>query len=209
MSHEISLINNVAQPGSVKTVNECELWELKKPAFEKIKESSLSSNYKENLDFLKSINLPMKEDIKLEIADHLIKSKYKSRETICGEGEIMCCLYLIKEGEVNYFKNKRLSKTYKRRDYFGEEALFEGHRNTYDIVAKTDCTIFSISIDFFHNVFGKGKDFKDQLYFSSLKIAFSKSSNFNSVNLFILNRIFNYFKFIEKAPMSQKKCASF
>ena len=192
---EISLINNVAQPGSVKTVNECELWELKKLAFEKIKESSLSSNYKENLGILKSINLPLKEDIKLEMANHLIKNKYKARETICAEGEIMCCLYLIKEGEVNYFKNKRLSKTYKRRDYFGEEALFEGHRNTYDIVAKTDCTIFSISIDFFHNVFGKGKDFKDQLYFSSLKIAFSKSSNFNSVNLFILNRIFNYFNF--------------
>ena len=192
---EISLINNVGQPGAVKTINECELWELKKSVFEKIKDSSLNSNYKENLDFLKSINLPMKEDIKLEMANHLIKNKYKSRETICGEGEIMSCLYLIKEGEVNYSKNNRLSKTYKRRDYFGEEALFEGHRNAYDIIAKTDCTIFSISINFFHNIFGKGKDFKDQLYFSSLKIAFFKSTNFNSVSPLLLNKIFNSFIF--------------
>jgi hypothetical protein len=107
----------------------------------------------------------------------------------------MSCIYLIKEGEVNYFKNKRLSKTYKRKDYLGEEALFEGHRNTYDIVAKTDCIIFSISIDFFHNFFGKGKDFKDQLYFSSLKMAFLKSTNFNSLSPFLLNKIFNSFNF--------------
>ena len=192
---DISLINNVAQPGTVKTINECELWELKRSVFEKIKESLLNNNYKENLDFLKSINLPMKDDIKLEMANYLIKSKYKSHETLCEEGEIMSCLYLIKEGEVNYFKNKRLSKTYKRKDYFGEEALFEGHRNTYDIVAKTDCIIFSISIDFFHNLFGKGKDFKDQLYFSSLKMAFFKSTNFNSLSPFLLNKIFNSFNF--------------
>jgi len=191
---ETSLINNVTQPGTVKTLSECELWELKKSAFEKIKESSLKSNYKENLDFLKSINLPMKDDLKMDMAKYLIKNKYKSRETICAEGEIMSCLYLIKDGEVNYFKNKRASKTYKRKDYFGEEALFEGHRNAYDIVAKTDCALFSISIDFFHNHFGKGKDFKDQLYFTSLKIAFFKSTNFNSVNP-LLNKIFNSFNF--------------
>ncbi len=116
---ETSLINNVAQPGTVKTVNECELWELKKSVFEKIKENSLKNNYKENVYFLKNINLPMKEDIKLDMANYLIKNKYKYLETICGEGEIMNCLYLIKEGEVNYFKNKKLSKTYKRKEYFG------------------------------------------------------------------------------------------
>ena len=190
---ETSLINNVPQPGTVKTMNECELWELKKSAFDKIKENSLKNNYAENLDFIKNINLPMKDDIKLDLPNYLIKNKYKSREIICSEGEIISCIYLIKEGEVNYFKNKRLSKTYKRREYFGEEALFEGNRNAYDIVAKTDCIIYSISVDFFHNHFGKGKDFKDQLYFTSLKTAFFKSTNFNSVNSVLLNKIFNLF----------------
>jgi serine/threonine protein kinase len=191
---EVALINNTYQTSTVKAINDCELWGLSKEFFDKVKNVLLNNSHKEISDFLKTLILPMKDNIKTEMADFLVKNIYKQNEVICYESETIPCVYIIKDGEVNVCKNNTILKTYKRKEFFGEEGLFEGYKNTADIIAKSNCTIYSISNDFFYSRLGKGKDFKNQLYFTLLKIIFSKSSNFYKISS-RLNNIFDEFQF--------------
>ena len=190
---EVALMNNVPRNGTVKAVTDCELWALKKEVFYKIRDFLFSLNFKENMEFLKSIDLPLDEQMKTLMANNLIQNIYKAGEVICKEGEPGSCMYIIKQGEVNCVKNDKIIRTLVKGDNFGQKALLEGNRRTLDVIAKTDCILCSISVEFFKNQFGE--DFKDQLYFSFLGIAFKKSSSFNSINANMLVKTFASFSF--------------
>ena len=191
---ENALMYNCPQDGTVKTVTECELWVLNKDYFTKIKEYLYKTNYKEFMSFIKNIKLPISDTIKIRIPNHLVKNIYKAKDIICKEGDLSNCIYIIKEGEVNILKNGNLIKTIKRSEYFGEDGLLEeGNKRNVDIIAKTNCIIYTISNDYFRDQFNE--DYNEQLYYTLLKIAFYKSSNFKSINNNILNKIFKYFNF--------------
>ena len=85
------------------------------------------------------------------MAINLIQNIYKADEIICKEGEPGSCMYIIKKGEVNCVKNRKIIRTLVKGDNFGQKSLLEGNRRTLDIVAKTDCILYSISVDFFKN----------------------------------------------------------
>ena len=190
---EVALMNNVPRNGTVKALTDCELWALKKEVFYKIRDFLFALNFKENMQFLKTIDLPLDEEMKTLMANNLIQNIYKEGDIICKEGEPGSCMYIIKEGEVNCVKNNTIIRTLVKGDNFGQKALLEGNRRTLDVVAKTDCILCSISVEFFKNQFGE--DFKDQLYFSFLGIAFKKSSSFNSINANMLAKTFSNFSF--------------
>ena len=190
---EVALMNNVPRNGTVKAVTDCELWALKKEVFYKIRDFLFAYNFKENMEFLQTIDLPLDEQMKTLMANNLIQNIYKENEVICKEGEPGSCMYIIKKGEVNCVKNDKIIRTLVKGDNFGQKALLEGNRRTLDVIAKTDCILCSISVEFFKNQFGE--NFKDQLYFSFLGIAFKKSSAFNSINSNMLAKTFSSFTF--------------
>ena len=185
---EIVLMNNNPHEGTVKTVTECVLWVLNKEVFEKIK-----NNPVENKDFLKSLNIPIKDEVKFNMANSLVKNFYNARDVICKEGDPITSVYAIKEGEVNLLKNGTFVKSIKRHEFFCEMALYDGYRSNFDIVAKTNSVIYSVPKEFFQEEFGN--ELKDQLHFTLLKIAFSQSTNFKSINTNILNKAFKSFNF--------------
>ena len=53
---EVALMNNVPRNGTVKAVTDCELWALKKEVFYKIRDFLFALNFKENMEFLKTID---------------------------------------------------------------------------------------------------------------------------------------------------------
>ena len=190
---ENALMYNYPQDGTVKTVTECELWILNKDYFTKLKEYIYKNNYKEFMSFIKNMKLPISDAIKIKMPNYLVKNIYKARDIICKEGDPSNFIYIIKEGEVNILKNGHIIKTVKRSEYYGEDGLLEGNKRNVDIIAKTNCIIYTIPKEYFRNQFDD--DFNDQLYYTLLKIAFSKSSNFKSINNNTLNKIFKYFNF--------------
>ena len=190
---EIALMNNAPRLGTVVSITDCKLWAIDKTIFNKIKRYLLDLNYKESLEFIKKSDLPVTEEIKLKMADNLIKNIYKEGDIIYQEGDISSCIYIVKEGEVEAYRNNTYVKSYKENQYFGQNGVLSEHRRTTTTKAKTDCIIFSISVDFFHNLFGE--NFMEQLYFSLMRITFSRSENFNKININLLNKAFYLFIF--------------
>ena len=190
---EIALMNKMPHLGTVESITDCKLWAINKTIFNKIKRYLLDLNYKESLEFIKKSDLPLTEEIKLKMADNLVKNIYKEGDIIFQEGDISSCIYIVKEGEVEAYRNNTYTKSYKENQYFGQNGVLLGHRRTATTKAKTDCIIYSISVDFFHNLFGE--NFMEQLYFSLMRITFSRSENFNKININILNKAFDLFTF--------------
>ena len=190
---EIALMNNAPRLGTVVSITDCKLWAIDKTIFNKIKRYLLDLNYKESLEFLKKSDLPITEEIKLKMADNLIKNIYKEGDIIYQDGDISSCIYIVKEGEVESYRNNICVKSYKENQYFGQNGVLSDNRRTTTTKAKTDCIIYSISIDFFHNLFGE--NFMEQLYFSLMRITFSRSENFNKININLLNKAFYLFIF--------------
>ena len=190
---EEALINNVPRNGTVKTVTDCELWALKSEIFHKILDYLSNLNHEENMKFLESTNLPLDRNMISLMATNLIQNIFHKNEIICKEGDLGSCMYIIKEGEVNCVENDRVVRTLVKGDNFGQGALIEGNRRTLDVIAKTDCVLYSISVEFFKSQFGE--NYKDQLHFSFMTIAFNKSKNFSAINAKILQKTFYLFKF--------------
>ena len=108
---EVALMHNVPRNGTVKAVTDCELWALRKEVFYKIRDFLFAYNYKENMEFLRSIDLPLDDQMKSLMANNLIPNIYKADEVICKEGELGSCMYIIKKGEVNCVKNNKIIRT--------------------------------------------------------------------------------------------------
>ena len=190
---EQALINNCRRNSTIITKTECELWILRKNEFQKILKYLSKKNAEENLSFLNNINLPLDDAIKSIMINSLRNEYYNEGDYICKEGEQGNCMYIIKEGEVECIKGDKIIRILKKGDNFGQKALLEGDKRSLDVKAKTDCTVFSISKDFFKTQFGE--NFRLELYYAFLKIAFSNSEIFSVINPKMIVQTFKSFKF--------------
>ncbi len=102
-------------------------------------------------------------------------------------------MYIIQEGEVNCMKGDRLIRTLKSGEHFGQKAIMESDKRTLDVVAKTECKLFSLSTEFFWSQLGD--NYKEQLYFSFLSLAFIYSKYFSFLNKKLISKTFNFFSF--------------
>ena len=191
---EFALMNNAPRKSTVKTKTECLLWVLKREAFRKIIDFLSKLNYDENMKFLDSISLPLESTFKSILATHLIKEHHKKNEIICKENELGTCMYIIKHGEVNCVKQGHVIRVLKKGDNFGQKAIInENNRRSLDIIAKTDCVLYSISAEFFQTHFGD--NYKKILLYSFIEMAFQRSKYFNSVYSKMLQKVMNDFVF--------------
>ena len=60
------------------------------------------------MKFLDGVNMPLDATFKSIMANNLIQEIYLKGQYICKEGELGSCMYIIKDGEVNFLKNGNL-----------------------------------------------------------------------------------------------------
>ena len=190
---ELALIYDSPRDCTVNAITDCELWVLKREVFRKILDYLFTLNYDENRKFLDAINLPLDNSFKAILANNLLQQIYKKGEVICKEGDLGNCMYIIKSGEINCVKNGKVVRVLKKGDNFGQKAILEGNRRTLDIIAKTDCTLCSISVEFFKTQLGS--NYKESLYFGFLNLAFQNSNHFKIINSKMLEKVFPFFTF--------------
>jgi cGMP-dependent protein kinase len=107
------------------------------------------------------------------------------------EGDTSNCLYYIKEGEVSCSTNGIEIRVLKKGDHFGEKSLLLECPRTLDVIAKTHCIIYSISIETLKSLFGD--KYKDVLLLNFVKMSFALSSNFNKINMKLLEASYDSF----------------
>jgi cGMP-dependent protein kinase len=100
-------------------------------------------------------------------------------------------MYIIKEGEVSCSTNGVEIRVLKKGDHFGEKSLLLECPRTLDVIAKTQCIIYSISIETLNSLFGD--KYKDVLLLNFVKMAFALSPNFNKINMKLLESSYNSF----------------
>ena len=192
---EYALMNNSPRSATVKAITDCEVWVMKREVFRKILDYLFTLNYDENMKFLNSINLPLDSTFKSILANNLIQEMYKEGEYICKEGELGNCMYIIKDGDVDCCKNGKIIRTLKKGDNFGQKAILEENKRTLDVIAKSDCILYSISVEFFKNQIGI--DYKESLYFSFINYSFQNSKFFTDIYPKMLEKVFGYFEFLD------------
>jgi CRP-like cAMP-binding protein len=101
------------------------------------------------------------------------------------------CLYIIKEGEVLCSSKGQEIRTLKKGDHFGEKALLLECPRTMDVIAQSNCIIYSISIETLKSMFGD--KYKDVLLLQFIKMSFNLSSFFNKVSTKLLENIYDGF----------------
>ena len=190
---EHALMNNSPRSSTVVSVTECKLWVLKRQIFQKILDFIFTLNYEENMRFLNGINIPLDDAIKAIMANNLIQEIYVKNQYICREGESGTCMYIIKDGEVECIKGKKVIRVLKKGDNFGQKAILEGDKRSLDVKAKTDCKIMSISSEFFKNQFGD--NFREYLYLSFISTSFLNSKIFNKISPKMISKTFKNFSF--------------
>jgi len=190
---EKSIMNGAPRSTSVVAVTDCKLWVLKRSVFKKILEFIFTSNYEQNMVFLEGLNMPLDSTSKSIMANNLIQEIYLKGQYICKEGEVGNCLYIVKDGEIECLKGDKVIRTLKTGDNFGQKAILEEGLRSLDVRAKTDCKIYSISIEFFKNQFGE--NFRQQLYYNFIGQAFMVSNAFKEINSKIISKTFNFFSF--------------
>ena len=188
---EFALMNDAPRSATIKANTDCYVWVLKREAFRKIIDFLFQLNYDENMKFLNSINLPLDATFKSVLANNLIKQIYKQGDTIFKEGELGTCMFIIKKGEVNCVKDNKVIRVLKKGDNFGQKAIITENKRSLDVIAKTDCILCSISIEFFRSQFGD--NYKNVLYWSFIEIAFRNSQYFKDINTKLISKISNLF----------------
>jgi CRP-like cAMP-binding protein len=199
---ELALLHHAPRSGTCITNKDCIFWVLERKLFRKIIEHINKMNFEENKKFIQSIPILdlIEKDQKAILISNLLKEAYEEGDFIVKgffsfnflEGDKANCLYIVKEGEVNCVYRGSVIRTLVKGDHFGEKGLLLESTRAMDVVAKTKCICYSISIETLRAMVGDR--YRDILYLNFIKMSFSISENLNSINLKILENIFDCFK---------------
>jgi hypothetical protein len=107
------------------------------------------------------------------------------------EGETASCLYIVKEGEVDCVSKGKVIRTLVKGDHFGERSILLDSTRTMDVIAKTKCVCYSISVETLKTMVGD--KYRDVLYLNFIKSSFATSKFFNKFNLKLLETAYECF----------------
>jgi cGMP-dependent protein kinase len=193
---ELALLHGAPRSATIVAVTDCLFWVLERKNFKKIVDHINQLNYEENKHFVQSISIlsNIDNDQKSILCSNLIKEIYEEGAVIVKEGDKANCLYIIKEGEVSCVFRGKVIVTLKKGDYFGEKAILIDSTRTMDVVAKTKCVCYSISIETLKQMVGE--KYRDVLYLNFIKSAFSQSRYLKKFQPKLIEAIFSCFSVV-------------
>ena len=192
---ELALLHDAPRSGSIKTISDCLLWTLERKNFRKIIEHINKISYEENLQFIDSVSVLsyMEQYQKTILSSNLVLEEFNQGRLIVKKGEFSSCLYIIKSGEVECIdENGIVIRNLKKGDHFGERSILIDKKRTLDVIAKTNCVCYSISISYLKSMLGE--KYRSFLFLNFMKTAFQKSEIFNQLNTYFVEEIFQYFE---------------
>ena len=190
---ELALLYGGARSGTIKTLTTSLLWCIERKEFRKIIDHINEINFQELLNFVKGTNLfaNMDKDLQLTLSKNLIKVYYEQGDLIVKEGDIANSLFMIKKGEVCCMHKGQFVRSLKEGDFFGEKSLLLERKRTIDVMAKTKCLCYIISIQSLKSL--ASEKYKQVLLFNFFEMAINNSKYFNQLNTKVFGDYFNLF----------------
>lgn len=191
---ELALIHSTPRSGTLVAKTPCLVWCLERKNFRKIVDVINKLNYEENKQFISSIRMlsAIDSELKSILSSNLLKQFFEAGKYVFREGDYGNSLYIVKEGEVNCMSKNKVIRTLKKGDYFGEKSILLETKRSKDIVAKTDCVIYSVSADTLKAMIGS--KYREILYSNFMKMAMTESQVFKKFNLKLLDSAISLFK---------------
>lgn len=197
---ELALLHAAPRNMICKTSKDCQFWCLSRKTFREIIDHVNYINFEQNKKFIQSIPIlnALEDDQKAILCSNLLKEVHELGEYIVKEGDLAACIYIVKEGEVKCVSKGEEIRTLSKGDHFGEKSILLQSSRTMDVIAKTTCICYSISVETLTNMVGE--KYKDLLYMNFIKMSFSQSQYFKRFNLQLLENAYelltarNYYK---------------
>ena len=166
-------------------------------SFRDFVEDNIIKDFDECRRFLNNTSLitHLNESDKTLIIQSLKIKRYKKNQCIQKSKEKFKTLHLVKEGLLQYINEQGdCIKTLTVGQNFGEMEIFIDINSNYDIITKSDCICYAISVKSFKKMFGH--KFRKYVFYNFIKAAFDCSQLFQSMNLFYTKRIFRFFNIV-------------
>ena len=189
---------------------------FQRKSFRDFVETDNKKDYKECLKLINSTSILShldESDKSLLIQSLKIKNLQKD-QCILKANEKCSIIYFIKEGLLQYVDNEGTCiKTLTSGEYFGEKEILMDIKKNYNIITKSDCLCYSISIRSLKKIFGI--QFRNFIFYNFMKSAFDCSKLFQNMNIFYIEKIFKFFNIINldkdnvAFPIGHKKNSKF
>ena len=192
---DTSLMYNTNRDYTITTLEDCFMWTIEKRNFKKILEYITHITYD---DTNKSVdNLPLFKILnrgkRAKIVNDLYRETHLPGRPIYSPGQISNCIYIVKDGVVNIKDDKKVVKTLKEGDFFGDISVIGLTNRFMKAEAKEKTHLYSISVSNLEKIFGE--NFRTHYILSLIKIAFFKTEDFKNINFDFLDEIVQFFKF--------------
>jgi hypothetical protein len=122
---------------------------------------------------------------------NLVKEIYDAKSFIVKQGETSSCIYIIKEGEVECLIKNQVIRTLKKGESFGEISILLDSNRTMDVIAKTNCVCYAITVDTLKMIIGE--KFRETIFFNIITMAFENSKNFANIEPSSIEKSFETF----------------
>ncbi len=196
---ELALLHGAPRSATIIAKEETLFWCLGRVSFKKVITQISNLTFEENKKFIDS--LPMLSALETKdktiLCSNLMKETYEAGSYIIKIDQPADCLYILKDGYVDCITSEqKLVRVIEKGDHFGEKSLLMQSNRTMNIVAKTKCECYSVSIPSLKMIIGNS--YKEAIVLNIIKNAFAISNTMNKVspnmieNSFIDFEIKNY-----------------
>lgn len=143
---ELALLYNCPRAASVKSQEQCVLWELDRDTFNHIVSDAAQKKRVRYDAFLANVSLLQSMDAyeRSQLADALKSETFDNHEEIVKAGDVGNKFYIIEEGEAVAEKNGQEVMHYGVGDYFGELALIRNQPRAATVSAKGYTKVLSL-----------------------------------------------------------------
>jgi CRP-like cAMP-binding protein len=178
---EIALLQNNIRTGSVRSVSNAELYVLDGEVFRTIMNNINEEKLKEKLFFIELIPILKKLNNiqKTNIAKLINLKEFRDQEKIFNDGDIGDSIYIIYEGILKCYSEKKEIRKLYPKEFFGQNSILMDSNKTLEIISigKSSCFIFSKDI----LIEALGISYKDEILFSIFKYSFLNNSIFSEI----------------------------
>lgn len=158
---ELALIQKNKRSGTIKSIDEVEIYCLESAIFKDIVAKLNNSDLKERIFFLNLIPIfkILNSHQIQEIARYMIKCEFQESHVIIQEGDIGESMYIIKEGTIICSKNEKEVRKLYGKDFFGTSSLLFQLSRSLTVTSMNESICYQITkrllIDILGNDFAK------------------------------------------------------